>query len=93
MDWYCSYVPNTTQQGMPDVWFAPHLVAEIKCADLTVSSDYMAAFGNVRTNDGDDGAVGMRFPRFLRLREDKPPTAATGPDQITEMYFNQSSIQ
>jgi DNA ligase-1 len=77
----------------PDHWFLPKLVGEIKCADLTTSSDYMAAYGLVFDKDGQESGVGLRFPRFLRLREDKPPTAATGPEQIRDMYYNQSSVQ
>lgn len=51
----------------PSVWVAPTLVWEIRGADFTVSPTHTAAFGHVHADRG----VSLRFPRFLRARDDK----------------------
>jgi DNA ligase 1 len=72
-----------------DVWFDAVQVWEVKVADLSKSSVHRGALGKT----GETGrGIGLRFPRFERLRDDKKPMDATTSDQILEMYYQQDSV-
>lgn len=61
--------------GSPDVWFEPQEVWEVGYADVTISPVYRAAIGLV----SDEKGLSLRFPRFLKKREDKSiEEASTG---------------
>ena len=80
---------NTSDQLECDVWFDAVEVWEIKAADLSKSSVHRGADGMT----GETGrGIGLRFPRFERLRTDKGPTDATTSHQIWDMYLQQDNI-
>jgi len=79
---------NVSEKMKPDVWLEACQVWEIRAADLSISPVHTSAMGVKADGKG----IGLRFPRFLRIREDKSPEEATSVDQIVEMFEAQASI-
>jgi len=60
----------------PEVWFEPAVVVEVLGAELTKSPFHTAANG-----------VALRFPRFIKFREDKKAEQATTTREIEQMFI------
>eukprot|EP01137_Pigoraptor_chileana_P015854 Opistho-2@5453 len=76
----------------PDFWLEPVQVWEIRGADLTLSPVHTAGAGYVDTGDGNGVSargVSLRFPRFIRVRDDKGIEDATTGQEIASMYVRQ----
>lgn len=58
----------------PDVWFEPRIVVEVLAAEITKSPFHTAASG-----------LALRFPRFVRFREDKRAEQATTSKEVEQI--------
>jgi len=70
---------NARKEMKPDVWFEPRLVVEVLAAEITQSPIHTAAF------DGEKG-LALRFPRFMKYREDKKAEQATTAKELEQMW-------
>ena len=73
--------------GFPDVWFEPQEVWEMAFADITLSPTYLAAIGLVSEERG----LSMRFPRFLKVRQDKGIDEASTSDFLAGLWRKQEA--
>nr|GME05264.1 DNA ligase 6 isoform X1 [Ipomoea batatas] len=71
---------------VPDVWFSPELVWEIRGAEFTVSPVHHAAMGLVHPSRG----ISVRFPRFIRSIADRNPEECSIAADIAEMFSSQT---
>ena len=76
--------PARVESRVPaDVWFDPSLVLEVLVAELTLSPNHTAGWGQLK----DQAGLSMRFPRFTgRWRDDKEPQDATTTQQLIDLY-------
>lgn len=63
---------NCKKEMIPDVWFKPGVVVDVLAAELTKSPFHTAG-------------VALRFPRFLRFRDDKKAEQATTVKEVSEI--------
>jgi DNA ligase 1 len=68
---------------LADAWFEPTLVLEVLSAELTLSPNHTAGWGQVKPDTG----LAMRFPRFTgRWRDDKTALDATTTQELVDLY-------
>ncbi len=77
--------PRVISNLEADVWFTPAKVAEVIGAELTLSPAHTCCMDAVRKGAG----ISIRFPRFIRWRDDKGPEDATTEKELLEMYRGQ----
>ncbi|KAK5995699.1 DNA ligase 3 [Cladobotryum mycophilum] len=71
----------------PDVWFEPQEVWEMAFADITLSPTYTAAIGLV----SDERGLSLRFPRFLKKRNDKGIDEASTNEFLAGLWRKQEA--
>ncbi|KAL8811033.1 MAG: hypothetical protein Q9200_002122 [Gallowayella weberi] len=84
------YSHSAVPKDQPDVWFEARVVWEVKTADLTLSPRYRA--GAEALGDASGKGISLRFPRFLKVREDKKPEQATESRMVMELYRKQENV-
>ncbi|KAL9042795.1 MAG: hypothetical protein Q9180_000332 [Flavoplaca navasiana] len=84
------YSHSAVPKDQPDVWFEPRVVWEVKTADLTLSPRYKA--GAETLGDANEKGISLRFPRFLKVRDDKKPEQATESRMVVELYRKQENV-
>ncbi|KAK9458489.1 uncharacterized protein V1516DRAFT_666969 [Lipomyces oligophaga] len=105
-----SAIKSTTSDGLPvrlkgiqsgivpEVWFRPTEVWEIKFADITKSPVYTAASAHLNAEFEDPpptlrtvaAGLSIRFPRFIGIRTDKSIQDASSETDIARLYDIQS---
>ncbi|OAX84245.1 hypothetical protein ACJ72_01385 [Emergomyces africanus] len=79
--------PNYVEyRNDPEVWFEPQEVWEVAFADITLSPTYTAAIGLVSEERG----LSLRFPRFIRVREDKGIEEASSSEYLASLWKKQT---
>lgn len=74
--------PNNYDSALhPDVWFHPLEVWEVRGADITLSPVYRAGIGLV----SDERGFSIRFPRFMKKRDDKSIEESSTGEDIAHM--------
>lgn len=63
---------DVSREMEPDIWFEPKIVVEVLAAEITKSPYHTLG-------------LALRFPRFIRFREDKKAEQATTTKEIKEM--------
>ena len=81
--WY-----DVTDTFKPDVWLDATETWEVRAADLSISPAHTGAMDRVKAGKG----IALRFPRFLRVRDDKAPQQCTSSVEIGELYQAQASV-
>ena len=71
----------------PDIWFEPQEVWETAFADITLSPTYTAALGLI----SDERGLSLRFPRFMKKREDKGIEEASTNEFLAALYRKQEA--
>lgn len=71
----------------PDIWFEPNEVWEMAFADITLSPTYTAAIGLV----SDERGLSLRFPRFLKKRDDKGIEEASTNEFLAGLWRKQEA--
>ncbi|TMW57967.1 hypothetical protein Poli38472_013441 [Pythium oligandrum] len=77
---------------LPDVWFRPAKVWEIRATQLTLSPSYTAGSTYLdasKQHSTRSTGLALRFPRFVRVRPEKAPSQATESALVAQLFQQQ----
>lgn len=70
----------------PDFWVQPKYVIEVKADEITKSPIHTAA------KEKNGQGLALRFPRMIKMRQDKKPEEATTVKEVMSMFKKQKNI-
>ena len=73
----------------PDIWIYPQIVMEIQGAEITISPVHTCALGIIEKDSG----LALRFPRLVKIRDDKTVEESTTTNEIIELYKMQKKTK
>ena len=76
-----------TPQAAPDFWFTPAEVAEVLGLEITESPVHTCNWDPERRR-----GLALRFPRFMRWRDDRSPEAATTTAEIAAIFRRRRGV-
>jgi DNA ligase-1 len=76
-----------TEQATPDFWFSPRFVIEVLGLEITESPIHTCNWDEDRKR-----GLALRFPRFVRWRDEKAPEQATTAEEIAAMFRRQRGV-
>ena len=74
----------------PDIWVKPSVVLEILADEITLSPRHTAGRDTDKDTDTVKKGYSLRFPRLIRVRNDKSPEQATSVHEVKELYKMQT---
>jgi len=74
--------PRVNSKVEADFWFIPVKVFEITGDEITLSPVHTCGFAAIREGSG----LAIRFPRLIKLRDDRTPEDATTVEEIIQIY-------
>ena len=82
--------PGVDTRETPPFYFPPTEVWTIKGAELSASPVHTAGRGRLPASVDGSRGLALRFPRFVRARDDKAPGDATHADELLAAYGGQA---
>ncbi len=79
---------NVLYKLQPDHYLQPSLVIEVAYDEITLSPQHTCCIKELNGR-----GLALRFPRFLRVREDKEPYEATTTKEVLELFRLQRSAK
>ncbi|WP_292519624.1 ATP-dependent DNA ligase [Methanoculleus sp.] len=73
--------------AVPDFWFAPHQVVEVLGLEITESPVHTCNWDPARRR-----GLALRFPRFVRWRDEKSPEQATTTAEVAAIFGRQREV-
>jgi len=90
-DYTIYYTPNNYKLGdyKPDVLFTPKIIVQVKSFFVCLNQSSAVAYDLIQ----EDFGISLRFPRILRIREDKKLRQICTTEKMIDLYKSQDFTQ